>query len=53
MTKSNKTKTIIMATTSKKNEESKAPSKANANAANGLRYLFEVGFKDIYYAEKY
>lgn len=41
-----------MAPTSKKHEESKAPSKVKANAAHGLRDLFEVGLKDIYNAEK-
>lgn len=41
-----------MAPTSRKQEESKAPSKGKVNAAHGLRDLFEVGLKDIYYAEK-
>jgi ferritin-like metal-binding protein YciE len=41
-----------MAPTGKKQEESKVPSKAKVNAAHGLRDLFEVGLKDIYYAEK-
>lgn len=39
-----------MAPTTKKQEATKAT--PQANAAHGLRDLFEVGLKDIYYAEK-
>jgi ferritin-like metal-binding protein YciE len=41
-----------MAPTTKKQDASKAQPQAKANAAHGLRDLFEVGLKDIYYAEK-
>jgi ferritin-like metal-binding protein YciE len=41
-----------MAPTSRKQEASKATPKGKANAAHGLRDLFEVGLKDIYYAEQ-
>ncbi len=41
-----------MAPTSRKQEDSKATPKGKANAAHGLRDLFEVGLKDIYYAEQ-
>jgi ferritin-like metal-binding protein YciE len=41
-----------MAPTTKKQAASKATPRVKANAAHGLRDLFEVGLKDIYYAEK-
>jgi ferritin-like metal-binding protein YciE len=41
-----------MAPTTRKQEASKATPQGKANAAHGLRDLFEVGLKDIYYAEK-
>ena len=36
----------------KNQEEVKGAVKAKSNAAKGLRELFEVGLKDIYWAEK-
>lgn len=41
-----------MEPTGKKQENDKEVVKAKANAAQGLRELFEVGLKDIYSAEK-
>ena len=41
-----------MTPTNRKPEESKETIKAKANPSHGLRDLFEVGLKDIYYAEK-
>ena len=41
-----------MEPTIKKQEEAKGAVKAKSNAAEGLRGLFEVGLKDIYWAEK-
>lgn len=41
-----------MRTTISKNEEIKGTVRATKNAAHGLRDLFEVGLKDIYWAEK-
>lgn len=41
-----------MATTSRKQEENKNIMNAASNTSHGLRDLFEVGLKDIYYAEK-
>ena len=41
-----------MAPTTRKQEASKARPKGKANLAHGLRDLFEVGLKDIYYAEQ-
>jgi ferritin-like metal-binding protein YciE len=41
-----------MRTESSKNEPFKGVVQAKSNAAHGLRDLFEVGLKDIYWAEK-
>ncbi|MFV8328274.1 ferritin-like domain-containing protein [Flavobacterium sp. ZS1P14] len=41
-----------MRTESSKNEPFKGAVQAKSNAAHGLRDLFEVGLKDIYWAEK-
>tara|TARA_R110000868_G_scaffold36900_7_gene130539 strand:- start:1502 stop:2077 length:576 start_codon:yes stop_codon:yes gene_type:complete len=41
-----------MAPTTRKQEASKETMKAKTNPSHGLRDLFEVGLKDIYYAEK-
>jgi ferritin-like metal-binding protein YciE len=41
-----------METTMKKQESAKGVVKAKSTAAHGLRDLFEVGLKDIYWAEK-
>jgi ferritin-like metal-binding protein YciE len=41
-----------MAPTSRKQDASKATPQGKATAAHGLRDLFEVGLKDIYYAEQ-
>ncbi len=41
-----------MANSSKKQEENKNKVNAKSNTSHGLRDLFEVGLKDIYYAEK-
>lgn len=41
-----------MEPTIKKQENAKEAVKAKTNAAKGLRDLFEVGLKDLYYAEK-
>ena len=41
-----------MRTESSKNDPFKGAVQAKSNAAHGLRDLFEVGLKDIYWAEK-
>ena len=45
-------KTTVMRTAISKNESIKGTVKAETYAAHGLRDLFEVGLKDIYWAEK-
>ena len=45
-------KTTVMRTAISKNESIKGAVKGEANAVHGLRDLFEVGLKDIYWAEK-
>ena len=45
-------KTTVMRTAISKNESIKGAVKGEANAAHGLRDLFEVGLKDIYWVEK-
>ena len=41
-----------MRTASSKNEDVKGAMQSKSNAAHGLRDLFEVGLKDIYWSEK-
>ena len=45
-------KTTVMRTAISNNESIKGAVKGEANAVHGLRDLFEVGLKDIYWAEK-
>jgi ferritin-like metal-binding protein YciE len=45
-------KTTVMRTAISKNESIKGAVRGEMNAAHGLRDLFEVGLKDIYWAEK-
>ncbi len=45
-------KTTVMRTAISKNESIKGAVQKETNAAHGLRDLFEVGLKDIYWAEK-
>ncbi len=45
-------KTTVMRTAISKNESIKSAVQGQTNAAHGLRDLFEVGLKDIYWAEK-
>jgi ferritin-like metal-binding protein YciE len=45
-------KTTVMRTAISKNESIKGTAKGETNSTHGLRDLFEVGLKDIYWAEK-